>query len=41
MSQGWVKTMQRCGRYAYRPVWVHVTNPDHCEPAAPQRPRRR
>jgi hypothetical protein len=33
MSQGWVKIMQRCGRYAYRPVWVHVTNPAHCNPS--------
>ena len=31
MARGWVNTMQRCGRYAYRPVMVHLTNPDHYE----------
>jgi hypothetical protein len=25
MTKGWVKVGQRCGRYAYRKVWVHIT----------------
>jgi|GEM_PF-6127208 hypothetical protein len=36
MTKGWVKVGQGCGRYAYRKVWVHITNPDHCEPKKPE-----
>lgn len=35
MAKGWVRVAQRCGRYAYRKVWVRVTNPDHYEPSSP------
>ncbi|OCB32816.1 hypothetical protein A5676_04455 [Mycobacterium malmoense] len=28
-AEGWTKGMMRCGRYDYREVEVHTTNPDH------------
>lgn len=34
-GKGWTWTSQRCGRYAYRKVLVHTTNPDHLEPKTP------
>jgi hypothetical protein len=30
-AHGWVQTAQRTGRYSYRKVMAHVTNPDHYE----------
>ena len=27
-SKGWTWTWQRCGRYKYQNVLVHMTNPD-------------
>jgi hypothetical protein len=30
--KGFVQTVQRVGRYSYRKVMAHVTNPDHYEP---------
>jgi hypothetical protein len=35
MTKRWVKVAQRCGRYAYRKVWVGVISPDHYEPSSP------
>jgi hypothetical protein len=29
MTTGWTRGMMRCGRYGYREVAVHTTNPDH------------
>jgi hypothetical protein len=38
-ARGWVLTAQRTGRYSYRKVMAHVTNPDHLEPSpAPSGP---
>ena len=34
-GKGWVKGMMRSGRYSYREVEVHTTNPDHLEPTTP------
>jgi hypothetical protein len=34
-DNGWTWTSQRCGRYAYRKVLVHTTNPDHLVPTTP------
>jgi hypothetical protein len=34
-GKGWTWAWQRCGRYAYRKVLVHTTNPDHLEPTTP------
>jgi hypothetical protein len=34
-GKGWTWTWQRCGRYAYRKVLVHTTNPDHLVPTTP------
>jgi hypothetical protein len=34
-SKGWTWTSQRCGRYEYRKVLVHTTNPDHLVPSTP------
>ena len=31
-SKGWTGTWQRCGRYEYRKVLMHSTNPDHLVP---------
>jgi hypothetical protein len=33
-SKGW--TWTRCGRYEYRKVVVHTTNPDHLVPSSPR-----
>ena len=33
-------TWQRCGRYEYRKVLMHSTNPDHLVPSAPSHPCR-
>ncbi|SOX53834.1 hypothetical protein MAAFP003_2510 [Mycobacterium ahvazicum] len=35
MTKGWTKGMMRCGRYDYREVAVHTTNPDHLVPRQP------
>ena len=34
-GKGWSWTSQRCGRYKYRKVLVHTTNPDHLVPRTP------
>jgi hypothetical protein len=34
-SKGWVRGMVRSGRYTYREVWTHTTNPDHLMPSTP------
>jgi hypothetical protein len=34
-QQGWTWTSQRCGRYEYQKVLVHMTNPDHLLPRTP------
>ena len=34
-GKGWTWTSQRCGRYEYRKVLVHTTNPDHLVPSTP------
>jgi hypothetical protein len=34
-GKGLAWTSQRGGRYAYRRVIVHTTNPDHLEPKTP------
>jgi hypothetical protein len=34
-GKGWAWTSQRCGRYAYRKILVHTTNPDHLMPTTP------
>ena len=34
-GKGWTWTSQRCGRYKYRKVLVHTTNPDHLVPSTP------
>jgi hypothetical protein len=34
-GKGWTWTWQRCGRYKYRKVLVHTTNPDHLVPSTP------
>ena len=33
-GKGWTWTSQRCGRYEYRKVLTHSTNPDHLVPSA-------
>jgi hypothetical protein len=34
-GKGWTWTWQRCGRYEYRKVLMHSTNPDHLVPSTP------
>jgi hypothetical protein len=34
-GKGWVKGMHRSGRYTYREVLAHTTNPDHLVPTTP------
>ena len=34
-ANAWMWTWQRCGRYKYRKVLVHTTNPDHLVPSTP------
>jgi hypothetical protein len=34
LRKGWVSGCMRSGRYAYRKVLVHTTNPDHLVPSA-------
>ena len=34
-DKGWTKGMMRSGRYSYREVWTHTTNPDHLVPSPP------
>jgi hypothetical protein len=34
-GKGWTWTWQRCGRYEYRKVLMHSTNPDHLVPSSP------
>jgi hypothetical protein len=36
-SKGWTWTSQRCGRYKYQKVLVHMTNPDHLVPVRRRR----
>jgi hypothetical protein len=33
LGKGWVSGFMRSGRYAYRKVLVHSTNPDHLIPS--------
>jgi hypothetical protein len=35
LGNGWVSCSMRSGRYTYRTVVVHATNPDHLVPSAP------
>jgi hypothetical protein len=37
LGNGWVSCSMRSGRYTYRTVVVHTTNPDHLVPSAPSR----
>ena len=32
-GKGWTWTWQRCGRYKYRKLLMHSTNPDHLVPS--------
>ena len=34
LGNGWVSCWMRSGRYTYRKVVVHTTNPDHLIPSA-------
>jgi hypothetical protein len=34
LGKGWVSCWMRSGRYIYRKVVVHTTNPDHLIPSA-------
>jgi hypothetical protein len=34
LGNGWVSCSMRSGRYTYRKVVVHTTNPDHLIPSA-------
>jgi hypothetical protein len=35
MAGQWVWSVQRIGRYTYKRVLVHTTNPDHLVPMTP------
>jgi hypothetical protein len=35
LGKGWVSCWMRSGRYSYRKVLVHTTNPDHLVPSTP------
>ncbi len=37
LGNGWVSCWMRSGRYTYRKVVVHTTNPDHLIPSTGQR----
>jgi hypothetical protein len=34
-GKGWTWRWQRCGRYEYRKVLMHSTNPDHLAASTP------